>query len=112
MSVTHKRILVVTRDAHLRETRVMLLRSAGYTVISVSSDDDALRLLETDRLDLVLLGRSSGMSIGIDQRLRERYPSLLTLKIDDLGHSEYATRMTDSAPEHVIHTLKEMLAQN
>ena len=109
MSGTRKRILVVTQDAPLRETRVMLLKAAGYTVTSVSSDDDALRLLEKDRFDLVLLGRSSELSVGIDQRLREKHPLLLTLKIDDLDGSEYPSRVTDSIPEHVIDALKEML---
>jgi hypothetical protein len=110
MSVTFKRILVVAQNAPLRETRVMLLSAAGYTVTSVSSDDDALRLLETDRFDLVLLGRSSETSVGLDESLREKYPLLLTLKIDDLHRSEFPSRMTDSVPEHVIDALKEMLA--
>jgi hypothetical protein len=94
------------------ERALLLLSAAGYTVTSVSSDDDALKLLEADRFDLVLLGRSSELSVGIDQRLREKHPSLLTLKIDDLGGSEYPSRMTDSMPEHVIDALKEMLTQN
>ena len=109
MSGTPKRILVVAQDASLRETRAMLLRSAGYTVEPVASDNDALKLLETDQFDLVLLGRDSGASIGIDQRLQEKYPSLLTLKIDDLSRSKYVSRMTDSMPDHVIDTLREML---
>lgn len=74
MSVSRKRVLVVAQDAPLRETRVMLLSAVGYTVTSVSSDDDALRLLETDRFDLVLLGRSSELSEGIDSEAAREVP--------------------------------------
>ena len=49
MTVTAKRILVGENEKLLRETRVMLAESEGYSVISVSSDDDALSLLETER---------------------------------------------------------------
>ena len=71
-------------------------------------------LLLTDVYDLVLLGRNSELHRkGIDQRLREKYPDLLTLKIvNEADASIWPSRMTDSEPEHVIVALHEMLGKN
>ena len=48
---------------------------------------------------------------GLDQRLRERFPNLLTLKIEPGGEivSIYPSRITDAVPEHVLEALKGML---
>jgi CheY-like chemotaxis protein len=109
-----KRILVVAHDRPLKATRVSLLESQGYRVESVESDDAAMTMLKTETFDLILLGRSSGMHIKfLDQRLREKYPQLLSLKI--VNHEEpsvYPSRLTDSQPEHVIVALREMLGDD
>jgi len=110
-----KRILVVAHDRPLKETRVSLLQSQGYIVDSVETDDDAMKLLDTEHFDLVLLGHQSTLpKKGIDQRLREKYPSLATLKIELAGapHSAYPTRVIDSAPKHVLEALHEMLGDD
>jgi CheY-like chemotaxis protein len=110
-----KRILVVAHDRPLKETRVSLLQSQGYIVDSVETDDDAMKLLDTEHFDLVLLGHQSTLpKKGIDQRLREKYPSLATLKIELAGapHSVYPMRVTDSAPKHVLEALQEMLGDD
>jgi DNA-binding response OmpR family regulator len=107
-----KRVLVVAHNAPLRESRVLLLQSNGYYVESVGTDDEAIELLENEQFDLILIGRKSQLLIkGIDQRLREKYPTLLTLQIEALGEIEsiYPSRITDAVPEHVITALKEML---
>lgn len=108
-----KSILVVAHDRPLRETRVQLLRDAGFTVQSVESDDDAMAILETEQFDLILLGRNSELPRKqIDQRLREKYPDLLILKIQSAGEIErsiYPSRFTDSQPRHVVEALHEML---
>jgi DNA-binding response OmpR family regulator len=78
--------LVVAHDRPLKETRVSLLESQGYSVDSVETDDDAMKLLETEDFDLVLLGHRSVLrKKGMDQRLRERSPNLATLKIEMSG---------------------------
>jgi hypothetical protein len=103
---------VVAHDAPLRTTRVLLLRSKKYDVESVGTDDEVMELLENEQFDLILIGRKSQLHIrGIDQRLREKYPKLLTLKIEALGEiaSIYPSRIADAVPEHVIVALKEML---
>jgi DNA-binding response OmpR family regulator len=108
-----KRILVVAHDAMVRTTRVYLLKRAGYTVESVSTDDDAMRLLETELFDLILIGRKSQIpEAGLDQRLRKRHPNLLILKIEPEGDivSPYPSRTTDPLPQRVIQALKDMLS--
>jgi hypothetical protein len=106
-----KRILVVADDRPLRTTRVALLESEGYRVQSVESDDEAMAMLLTETYDLVLLGRNSELhKKGIDQRLREKYPDLLTLKIvNEADASIWPSRIIDSEPRHVIVALHEML---
>lgn len=63
----------------------MLLESEGYCVVSVCSDDDALNLLGFEHFDLILIGRNTESAVALDERLRAKYPTLLTLKIDYLG---------------------------
>lgn len=107
-----KRILVVSDDPILGFSRVALLKKAGYQAESIPSDDAAMDLLEVERFDLVLLGRDTRLpGRGLDRRLRERHPDLLTLKIE--GNvpvpSIYPSRITDARPEHVLAALEEML---
>jgi CheY-like chemotaxis protein len=113
MAPEKKSILIVAHDGNLLQTRKMLLEHAGYTVAAVVSDDEAMTLLETKVFDLILLGRASKIQqLGLDQRLRQKYPNLLTLKIQPDGDivSTYPSRITDAVPQHVVDALKEMLS--
>jgi DNA-binding NtrC family response regulator len=110
MPTSIKRILIVAHDGTIRETRSMLLESVGYRVSSVASDDGAMAMLNVDVFDLVLIGRNSLLpEKRLDHRLRERYPSMLILKIDTI-FSAYPTRMTDSFPASVLMALRDMLS--
>jgi DNA-binding NtrC family response regulator len=112
MSLIPKRILVVAHDRPLRWSRVAMLKRAGYAVASVETDDEAMAVLQEEKFDLILLGRKFQIpKKGIDQRLREKYPYLLTLQIAPQGEiaSIYPSRITDAMPEHVLKALKEML---
>jgi hypothetical protein len=82
----------------------------SYRVECVESDDEAMTMLRTEIYDLVLLGRNSELhKKGNDQRLREKYPHLLTLKIvNEADASIWPSRIPDSQPEHVIASLHEM----
>jgi hypothetical protein len=106
-----KRILVVGHGQPLRDTQIALLRDHGYHVEAVDTDDQAMTILETEQFDLILIGQDSVMPRkGIDQRIREKYPNLLTLKIQaEPSASPYASRIIDPAPRHVIEALYEML---
>src|ERR1700733_330367 len=107
-----KRILVVAHDPFLRLTRTALLRSAGYEVEAAESDNSAVITVDNERFDLVLIGRRSrGSEIPLDQRLRDRYPHMLILKIVQPFEppSSYPSRTTDPNPARVLTALKEML---
>jgi hypothetical protein len=96
-------------------SRVELLLRAGYAVDSVATDDEAMAVLLERRIDLVLLGRKSALpKIGLDQRLREKYPGLLTLKIvsPEEDPTVYPSRQVDSEPRHVIEALQNMLGHS
>ena len=107
-----KRILVVSHDSGLRATRSALLVAAGYAVATASSADAAIELLDANTFDLVLIGRRS-LASGkpLDQRLRERYPDMLILKIAEIIEeaSHYPTQTTISVPANVLAALKGML---
>jgi hypothetical protein len=112
MSSVPKSVLIVSQDDMLRTTRAALLKTGGYEVTAVASDNEAMALLETRTFDLVLVGRKTDLPIiEIDERLRTRHPKLLVLKIEDLEESAggFADRKTDSNPEHVLLALKQML---
>jgi DNA-binding response OmpR family regulator len=114
MYSTPKSILVVSHDEALRATRVAVLETGGYKVSSVSTDDQAMALLESDTFDLVLVGRKSLLPvIEIDERVRKRHPNLLILKIEDLDNNAriFASRNTDPGPGHVLVALKDMLGE-
>jgi CheY-like chemotaxis protein len=107
-----KRILVVAHDAFLRLTRTSLLRSAGYEVETADSDNAAISTVNAQRFDLVLIGRrASGSETGLDQRLRDRYPEMLILKVAQPFEpaSPYPSRTTDPNPTQVLMALKDLL---
>jgi DNA-binding NtrC family response regulator len=107
-----KRILIITHDSGLRATRAALLLAAGYAVSTAETVDQAIALLDANTFDLALIGRRSLMpGKGMDQKLRERYPKLLILKIAEIIEeaSQYPTRTTISVPADVLAALKGML---
>jgi len=50
-----KRILIVEDDSHIHELLIAVLQGGGYAVTGAFSGTEALRLLEQERFDLVLL---------------------------------------------------------
>jgi DNA-binding NtrC family response regulator len=106
------RILIVSHDAGLRFSRSELLTKSGYVVETAPSAETAMHSMATSAFDLVLVGRNSlSDRVPIDKQLREKYPSLLILKIVDLidQSTSFANHMTDAVPENVIAALKGML---
>ena len=113
MNLSSKRILVIANDRVLRETRGAVLRSDGYRVCEVESDDGAMVLLGRETFDLVLLGRALvETEVGIAQRIRERHPDLPLLRIAtwDAEVSPYCSRTTAQSPAHVLEAVRTMLA--
>ncbi len=104
-----KRILLVSHDESAKDARAILLLNAGYAVSLVRGDLATLAILETDLFDLVVIGRKPPLPLkGLDQRLREMYPSLPILKIahPDEPFSPFVSQITDSDPKHILDALK------
>jgi CheY-like chemotaxis protein len=109
-----KRILVVSHDNTLRETRAALLLRAGYSVATTEGGDATMVLLETNVFDVVVIGRKSlAPGKGVAQRIRERFPDLLILKIAELieEDSPYPSKITNSVPINVLAALESMLSE-
>ena len=84
-------------------------------VEAVASDNEAMSLLLTTDFDLVLLGRNSSLfGSHLDERIRHKYPKMLTLKIQSATEelSIYASRTVDAVPQHVIDALRQMLSED
>jgi CheY-like chemotaxis protein len=72
------KILTVDDDELVRATTVEMLEDLGYAVVPARSGAEALSLLETHCVDLVITDHAmphmTGMQLAV--RLRERYPTL------------------------------------
>jgi hypothetical protein len=104
--------LLVAHDPFVRDTRKALLHSAGYEVTSVDSDDLAVISVDRDRFDLILIGSASLLTTtALDQRLRDRYPTLCVLNIVPLGEPDSLSHLAqqDRNPSQVLAAVRELL---
>jgi len=107
-----KRILVVSHDPALRDSRSALLLRAGYAVSAVGQDDDAMDLMAKNSFDVVLIGRNSHWrEQGLDERVRAVHPQQVIVKIAQAWEpvSVFCSRITDSVPAHVLEAVQEAL---
>ena len=75
-------ILVVDDDAGIRENIADLLSSENYEVVSAANADEAMRVLESQRVDLLLTdfqmpGRNGVELIEAARRANHRVPAIL-----------------------------------
>ena len=107
-----KRILVVSHDPALRDSRSALLLRAGFAVSAVGHNEEAMALMEQNKFDVVLIGRNSHWpEAGLDERVRIAYPNQLIVKIAQAGEpkSIFCSRITDSFPTNVLEAVNEVL---
>jgi hypothetical protein len=107
-----KRILVVSHDPVLRDSRSALLLHAGYAVSAVGGNDEAMALMVRNSFDLVLIGRNSHWpNKGLDERVRALHPYQLIVKIEQVGEprSSFCSRITDPDPANVLEAVREVL---
>jgi CheY-like chemotaxis protein len=107
-----KRILVVSHDPVLRDSRSALLLQAGYAVSAVGHDDEAMALMVGNGFDVVLIGRNSHWpEMGLDERVRAVHPYQVIVKIAQAGEpaSPFCSRVTDSVPANVLGAVREVL---
>ncbi|WP_269459601.1 response regulator transcription factor [Allokutzneria albata] len=79
--VVHARVLVVDDEPHIVELLATTLRLAGHEVLTARSGQDALRLIEEERLELVILDVMLPDRDGFELccQLRRRCPGLSVL---------------------------------
>ncbi len=73
------RILSISVDQELLETRELLLQSVGYEVCSTASVEESVKLAGNQKFDLILLGHSLGIkreALVADLRERSSAPVL------------------------------------
>jgi hypothetical protein len=107
-----KRILVVSHDPVLRDSRSALLLHAGFAVSAVGHNDEAMALMVQNTFDVVLIGRNSHWpEAGLDERVRAAFPEQLIVKIAQAGEpkSMFCSRITDSFPTNVLEAVHEVL---
>ena len=107
-----KRILVVSHDPVLRDSRSALLLHAGFAVSAVGHNDEAMALMVQNTFDVVVIGRNSHWpEMGLDERVRAIYPEQLIVKIAQAGEpkSMFCSRITDSFPTNVLEAVNEVL---
>ncbi len=98
-----KRILVCDDDADLRRILVRLL-SDEYELFEAADGDEALRLIETVRPELVLLDMTMPGRSGLETlaAYAPRHPGTLTLVLSGVQEIELARRALDlGAVEYV-----------
>lgn len=85
--MTSARILIVDDDADFRDTYRDLLGDEGYAVETAGSTNEALRKVDEDRWDVVLLDQKlegiAGSDVGLDlaAQIRTRAPSARVLMV-------------------------------
>lgn len=107
-------ILNVSYEPSLLESRSSILRSAGYAVAQVLSIDQAIELLSSRHIDLVLLGHSISARDRDDLTRLIRAAGMLTPVvtvaplIDPLPF-EFADALVESSPEKLLSGIREVL---
>lgn len=118
-SIAGTRVLLVEDNEELREVTSALLMSFGCEVVSCSSPEDALRLLEKDAgidvllSDVLMPGPISGVALA--QEARQQWPELAIVLISghrgDVGdEDEFPFVQKPCTPEVLVHTLQQALA--
>jgi len=85
--MAHRRVLVVDDDESLRRITQLQLEEAGYEVLTASSGDAALKVIEEEAPALVITDfRMPGLS-GLDvlKKVRESYPQTTVVMITAFG---------------------------
>lgn len=85
------RVLVVDDDAGVRDVVRSMLESAGYQVVVAENGKEAMKLLETERADLILTDLVMPEQEGIEtiKALRREYPNLKVIAMSGAFGGDY-----------------------
>ncbi len=83
----HENVLIVDDEKNIRETLADILTDEGYTALTVESGPQAIAILDTRRVELILLdiwlADMGGMEVL--ERIRKEYPNVMVVMIS--GHA-------------------------
>ena len=105
------RILSLGRDKHLLSLRTILLENAGFEVIEAYSINDALRLAQSDAVDLVLVchtvPRSEQSLLVSGIRQRRRLMPILSVIAQDFVMPVEGSLGARTAPQQLLDALRQ-----
>ena len=104
MTPPSEKILVVDDEANMLALCESVLRKEGYVVVCAASAEEALALLETDSVDLLIADlRLPGMDgLELVQRVKTQQPGLLYLLLTGHGTIQSAVAaMKDGAADYL-----------
>ena len=105
----YTRILSVGHDHHLLSLRSMVLEGAGFDVIEAYSVTDALRLAQSDAVDLVLIchtvPKPEQKRLIAAIRERRRLMPVLCVIAHDFAMAADSSTITDNAPQLLLDAL-------
>ena len=87
-----EKILIVDDEAFIRENLVRILAEDGFSLFAAENEEEAVRLVAEEEIDLVLLDLNLGTRSGLDvlRAMREIDPDILVIIITGYGTVESA----------------------
>lgn len=117
-----RRLLSIDDDAEILRQRALLLEASGYSVVSLQSGQEALRLLASGaQVDLVLLDYMMPGMKGdeLAHNLKRKYPGLPLIAVSAADELPQVLRETVNAsvrkgqdPQVLLATIAEILGEN
>ena len=117
-----RRLLSIDDDAEILRQRALLLEASGYSVVSLQSGEEALRLLASGaQVDLVLLDYMMPGMKGdeLAHNLKRKYPGLPLVAVSATDELPQVLRETVNAsvrkgqdPQVLLATIAEILGEN
>lgn len=122
LGVATEHLLSIDDDAETLRQRALLLESSGYSVLSIQSAQEALRVLASGtQVDLVLLDYMMPGMRGdeLAQHLKQQYPSLPLIAVSSAKELPQSFQEIVNAsvrkgqdPQVLLGTIAEILAKN
>jgi len=114
-------ILVVDDDEAVRESIAMVLRAAGYGILTATDGEQALARFQEDRIDLLLLDLGLPVKTGweVFERIATEYPVVPIIIMTGLSNQQFTALAAGASvlmekPLDVVSLLrciKELLAE-
>lgn len=112
--IVPKRVLSISYDVVLLNTRAMILEREGYTVTSAQTLRDAIALLQQDRFDAAIIGHSIPIEEQrqMSEAIRQQCPDapVIALTRREGERLTFADRAIEAQrPEEMLDELRRLL---